>query len=228
MIVNVALLKEHKNEIDARAPTFVEFNKFAGELVANSHPQSADIVLKRNDLNQLCQELDRKWHAREVQLNQCLALILFERDCHAADRWMFARELSLKSESTGTSVEDAFKKYEDLDRAINMHEEKIARLQYTANELIEYDHYAKSEVKARIEGVLERWKKLKQVLLESRLGLDETQTVERFLLDAREMEEWLDEKKEAVEALSQAVYIDTGDILVKKDIKLNFTKKCCL
>ena len=206
--------KEHKNEIDARAPTFAEFNKFASELVANQHPESADILLKQADLAQLAEQVNSNWHARELQLSQCLALVLFERDCQAADRWMQARELSLSSSTTTTTVEDSFKKYEDLDRAICLHEEKIAKLKFTSDELISYDHYAKESVRVRIEGVLERWRKLKEALMESRLGLDETQMVERFLHDAREMEEWLDEKKEAIEALSKDAFIDTRDILV--------------
>ena len=207
------LLKDHKNEIDTHDITFVEFNKFSADLVNGSHPQSADVLSKTNELNSQRVELVKKWRGREIKLNQCFSFVLFERDCQSAEKWMHVRENALMLQSSD-QLDDAFRKYEDLDRAISLHEEKITRLTISAEELIRYEHYASNKIKTRIDEVLERWSKLKQSLLESRVGLDESQTVEKFLFDAREIEEWLDEKNETIGNLKTQATSDFGDILV--------------
>lgn len=164
-----------------------------------------------NDRSQLIS----KWEAREAQLNQCLTYILFERDCQSAEKWMTTREQALETpEQSSTPLEDAFRKYEDIDRAINMQEAKIARLSYTAEELVGMGHYASPQIKSRIQQVLARWDRLKEALIESRIGLDESKTVEQFLHEAKEMEEWLDDKLMAVDELAQSAMLSTGDILV--------------
>lgn len=57
-----------------------------------------------------------------MQLDQCLELQLFYRDCEQAKNWMSAREAFLASEevdSKGDNVEALIKKHEDFDKAIN-------------------------------------------------------------------------------------------------------------
>lgn len=160
--------------------------------------------------------MNEKWQAREKQLNQCLALIFFERDCQAAEKWMTVREnaLSTPTRDDEAAIEDAFRKHEDLDRAISVQEAKIVRISYTADQLLGYEHYASEEISQRRDQVLARWERLKQALIESRADLDESLSVERFLHDAKEMIEWLDEKLDAVDELSNADLINTNDILV--------------
>lgn len=66
----------------------------------------------------------RAWINRRMQLDQCLELQLFYRDCEQAENWMSAREAFLASEevdSKGDNVEALIKKHEDFDKAINAH-----------------------------------------------------------------------------------------------------------
>lgn len=73
----------------------------------------------------------RAWINRRMELDQCLELQLFYRDCEQAENWMSAREAFLASEevdSQGDNVEALIKKHEDFDKAINAQEEKIAGL----------------------------------------------------------------------------------------------------
>lgn len=160
--------------------------------------------------------MEKRWQAREAQLNQCLAYIFFERDCQAAEKWMRSREQALETPDSASSsaLDDAFKKYEDIDRAINIQEAKISQLARTAEELIGMRHYASDEIQTRIDEVLAHWDRLKQTLIESRRGLDESKTVEQFLLEAKEIDEWLDDKLMAVDELAQSAMTSTGDIMV--------------
>lgn len=71
----------------------------------------------------------RAWIGRRMELDQCLELQLFYRDCEQAENWMSAREAFLAAEeldSQGDNVEALIKKHEDFDKAINAQEEKIA------------------------------------------------------------------------------------------------------
>ena len=64
-----------------------------------------------------------------MELDQCLELQLFYRDCEQAENWMSAREAFLAAEeldTEGDNVEALIKKHEDFDKAINAQEEKIA------------------------------------------------------------------------------------------------------
>ena len=59
-----------------------------------------------------------------MQLDQCLELQLFYRDCEQAENWMSSREAFLQAEevdSKGDNVEALIKKHEDFDKAINAH-----------------------------------------------------------------------------------------------------------
>lgn len=70
----------------------------------------------------------RAWIARRMQLDQCLELMLFYRDCEQAENWMSAREAFLASEevdSKGDNVEALIKKHEDFDKAINAHVSRV-------------------------------------------------------------------------------------------------------
>lgn len=77
----------------------------------------------------------RAWIARRMELDQCLELQLFYRDCEQAENWMSAREAFLAAEeldSQGDNVEALIKKHEDFDKAINAQEEKIAGIDFSA------------------------------------------------------------------------------------------------
>nr|2SPC_A Chain A, SPECTRIN [Drosophila melanogaster]2SPC_B Chain B, SPECTRIN [Drosophila melanogaster] len=106
---------------------------------------------------------------------QNLDLQLYMRDCELAESWMSAREAFLNADddaNAGGNVEALIKKHEDFDKAINGHEQKIAALQTVADQLIAQNHYASNLVDEKRKQVLERWRHLKEGLIEkrSRLG----------------------------------------------------------
>ena len=83
----------------------------------------------------------RAWIARRMELDQCLELQLFYRDCEQAENWMSAREAFLAAEeldTEGDNVEALIKKHEDFDKAINAQEEKIAGMStvFSANNIL--------------------------------------------------------------------------------------------
>lgn len=185
-------------EIDARGDTFQEFEDFGNELIRNGHYESENIRKKLEEMQQMRDQLEQAWKARQDKLDQCLELQLFNRDCETAEQWMKSRENALKDDNSqsgsGDGVEAAIKRHEDFDRAINAQEEKIANLKDFAATLIQNEHYDRDSVQNRIDDVLQRWEKLRQALLEHRSKLGESQTLQDFSRDADEIEAWIIEK----------------------------------
>nr|CAD7403707.1 unnamed protein product [Timema cristinae] len=206
---------EHRTEIDARAGTFQAFELFGQQLLQSSHYASVEIQEKLESMTEARQELEKAWIARRMQLDQCLELQLFYRDCEQAENWMSAREAFLAAEevdSKGDNVEALIKKHEDFDKAINAHEEKIAALQTLADQLIAAEHYASEPIDEKRRQVLDRWRHLKEALIEKRSKLGESQTLQQFSRDADEMENWIAEK---LQLATEESYKDPANIQSK-------------
>nr|CAD7266031.1 unnamed protein product [Timema shepardi] len=298
------LTQEHRTEIDARAGTFQAFELFGQQLLQSSHYASVEIQEKLESMTEARQELEKAWIARRMQLDQCLELQLFYRDCEQAENWMSAREAFLAAEevdSKGDNVEALIKKHEDFDKAINAHvstcvdkekvgestcvnkervstcvdkervsmcvdkerestcvdkervgmcddkervgmcvdkervgmcddkesereaqytamvafcpqEEKIAALQTLADQLIAAEHYASEPIDEKRRQVLDRWRHLKEALIEKRSKLGESQTLQQFSRDADEMENWIAEK---LQLATEESYKDPANIQSK-------------
>ncbi|KAK7794241.1 hypothetical protein R5R35_012555 [Gryllus longicercus] len=207
--------QEHRTEIDARAGTFQAFELFGQQLLQSGHYASVEIQEKLESMTEARQELEKAWIARRMQLDQCLELQLFYRDCEQAENWMSAREAFLASEevdSKGDNVEALIKKHEDFDKAINAHEEKIAALQTLADQLIAAEHYAAQPIDEKRRQVLDRWRHLKEALIEKRSKLGESQTLQQFSRDADEMENWIAEK---LQLATEESYKDPANIQSK-------------
>ncbi|RNA32314.1 spectrin alpha non-erythrocytic 1 [Brachionus plicatilis] len=213
---------EHRMEIDARGDTFQEFEDFGNELIRNGHYESENIREKLEEMQQMRDQLEQAWKARQDKLDQCLELQLFNRDSETAEQWMKSRENALKDDnsqsgSSGDGVEAAIKRHEDFDRAINAQEEKIANLKDFAATLIQNEHYDKENVQSRIDDVLQRWEKLRQALLEHRSKLGESQTLQDFSRDADEIEAWIIEK---LQGATDDTLKEPSNIQINNDLQL--------
>lgn len=63
-----------------------------------------------------------------------------------------------------------------------------------ADQLINNEHYASSQIDDKRNQVLDRWRHLKEALIEKRSKLGESQTLQQFSRDADEIENWIAEK----------------------------------
>lgn len=181
----------------------------------SNHYASPEIQEKLEQLNAARDDLESAWVKRRLQLDQNLELNLFYRDCEQAENWMSDREAFIASDevdSNGDNVEVLIKKHEDFDKAINAHEEKIATLQTLADQLIGQEHYASKDIDDKRNQVLNRWKHLKDALIEKRSKLGESQTLQQFSRDADEIENWIAEK---LQLATEESYKDPANIQSK-------------
>lgn len=180
-----------------------------------NHYASPEIQEKIESLAKAREDLEHAWTARRLQLDQNLDLQLYLRDCEQAENWMYARESFLNAEevdSKGDNVEVLIKKHEDFDKAIHGHEEKIAALQVLADQLIAQQHYAGRLIDDKRNEVLERWRHLKEDLIEKRSRLGDEQTLQQFSRDADEIENWIAEK---LQLATEESYKDPANIQSK-------------
>lgn len=113
--------KEHRNEIDARGETFQEFEDFGNELIRNNHYEGENIKNRLFEMQELRDDLERAWKARQDKLDQCLELQLFNRDCETAEQWMKSRENALKDDGQHPdSVEAAIKRHEGMNNNFHL------------------------------------------------------------------------------------------------------------
>ncbi|XP_006740929.1 spectrin alpha chain, erythrocytic 1-like [Leptonychotes weddellii] len=72
-------------------------------------------------------------------------------------------------------------------------ENKITELDHVAEQLIADDHYAKEEIAARFQRVLDRWNALKELLIAERTKLGDYADLKKFHHDLEDLEEWISE-----------------------------------
>lgn len=93
-----------------------------------------------------------------------------------------------------------------------LQEEKIAALQTLADQLMAAQHYAATPIDEKRTQVLNRWRHLKEALIEKRSKLGESQTLQQFSRDADEIENWIAEK---LQLATEESYKDPANIQSK-------------
>ncbi|XP_027467817.2 spectrin alpha chain, erythrocytic 1 isoform X1 [Zalophus californianus] len=187
--------QEHRADMEAEAPTFQALEDFGAELISSGHHSSPEIEEKLEAVRLKKDDLEKAWKQRKRMLDQCLELQLFHGNCDQAESWMLARENFLRSEghSSLDTLVALMKKRDDLDKAITAQENKITELDHVAERLIADDHYAKEEIAARFQRVLDRWNALKELLIAERAKLGDYADLKKFHHDLEDLEEWISE-----------------------------------
>lgn len=192
--------KELKAEIDVRAPRLQKLDSFGKHFIDANHYASPLIKEKLEELEKSKEALRDAWLARKELLEQNLSLALYYRDCELAENWMANREASInaspeKDKSGADNVESLIKKHEDIDRALAIQENKIENLASNSDGLIASGHYAGPEIRKKCQEVLDRWERLKKMMMDMRSKLNDSKTFQQFSRDADEIENWIQEKQ---------------------------------
>nr|XP_055190004.1 spectrin alpha chain, erythrocytic 1 [Nyctereutes procyonoides] len=187
--------QERRADMEAEGSTFQALEDFGAELIRSEHRASPEIEKKLEEIRVKKGDLEKAWEQRKRMLDQCLELQLFHGKCDQAEGWMLARENSLRSEGESSldSLEALLKKRDDLDKAITAQENKITELEHETEQLVADDHYAKEEIAARFQRVLDRWNALKELLVAERTKLGNYTDLKKFYHDLEDLEEWISE-----------------------------------
>uniref|UniRef100_UPI00358EF662 spectrin alpha chain, non-erythrocytic 1 isoform X2 n=1 Tax=Myxine glutinosa TaxID=7769 RepID=UPI00358EF662 len=189
--------QEHKGEIDAHEDSFDTASEAGLGLLNANHYASEEIREKLNVLGAERTSLLELWETRRQQYEQCMDLQLFNRDTEQVDNWMSKQEAFLLNDDLGDSldsVESLLKKHEDFEKSLSAQEEKITALDEFATKLIQGGHYAKDDVAARRDALVERRNVLHERSQHRRAGLEDSFSLQQFFRDADELKSWVVEK----------------------------------
>ncbi|KAF7492961.1 Spectrin alpha chain [Sarcoptes scabiei] len=209
-----ALIEEHQEkikEIDAHTPQFNNFDKFGRKLLQQKHHASPEIQKKLDEIKEKREKLKDEIKKQRKFLDQVLDYLNFKKECEQAENWMANRETFLKTPTDDDdNVDSMIKKHEDLGKAINNQENKIATIANFGDHLIKNENYAADPIQKKIDELLKRWAKLKDDLIEKKSQLGESQTLQQFSRDADEIESLVNEKLQF--ALDESSYKDPTNI----------------
>jgi spectrin beta len=204
--------QERQAEIAARTESTASLKAFGEELTSNGHYASDEIRSKLLLLDKDREKLLSTWQTRADLLNQCLDLQRFNREVEQVDAWIGTQEAFLQNDDVGDTLDgvDALnKKHDDFEKSIEAQEEKIRALDHYADKLINEDHYDKSSISSRRDGVLLRRTKLIEASGQRKLRLEDSYKFQQFRRDAFEVESWINEK---VQIASDESYQDASNL----------------
>ncbi|OTF73243.1 hypothetical protein BLA29_006898, partial [Euroglyphus maynei] len=209
-----ALLEQHQEkvkEIEANSTPFNNFEKFGQKLIEHNHYATPEIQNKLEDMKAKRQKLMDEEKKQKKFLEQVLDYLNFKKECEQAENWMGKREQFLETpHEDDDNVETMIKRHEDLGKAIDNQEQKIATIANFGDQLIKQDNYNMDPIRNKIDELLKRWKELKNKLMDKKSQLGESQSLQQFSRDADEIELLINEKLQT--ALDESAYRDPTNI----------------
>ncbi|XP_046912675.2 spectrin alpha chain isoform X2 [Dermatophagoides farinae] len=219
-----ALLEQHQEkvkEIEANSTPFNNFEKFGQKLIEQNHYATPEIQNKLDDMKVKRQKLKDEGKKQKKFLEQVLEYLNFKKECEQADNWMAKREQFLESpHDDDDNVEAMIKRHEDLGKAIDNQEQKIATIANFGDQLIKNDNFNSDPIQNKINELLKHWKELKNKLVDKKSQLGESQSLQQFSRDADEIELLINEKLQT--ALDESPYRDLANIESKNQKQQSF------
>ncbi|XP_048586984.1 spectrin alpha chain, non-erythrocytic 1 isoform X2 [Nematostella vectensis] len=138
---------------------------------------------------------------RSDKLAESNALHTFYRDVDDEESWIKEKKLLTSSEDYGkdlSGVENLRKKHQRLEAEINNHEPRIAAVTECGNKFVEEGHGNADEIKARVDGLQEKWDELKSLADARQHKLDDSLAYQQFGANVDEEISWINEKNTLV------------------------------
>ncbi|KAM7448230.1 hypothetical protein ABFA07_003643 [Porites harrisoni] len=189
------------------------------DLVESGHPESEQVALRIDDLQEKYDNLKKLSDAYKAQLDLSLQAKQYYYDAAEAESWMSEQELNMMGDERGkdeASASAMLKKHETLEAAIADYSETVNELGDTAKALVDSEHPESETVKIRQAQVDKLYEGLKDLAEERRGKLDETLKLYQLQGEIDDLEQWIAEKE--VVAGSQDIGQDLAqvELLIEK------------
>lgn len=201
-----ALKLEHDaiyGEIEAREEKFRDLSELSDSMVQTGHYAATEVEEKCTALLDERQRLHNAWKKKKILLEQKIDLFCFLRDAKQIDNMSGAQEAALSSGDFGVTVEavqDYVKRHDELEKLIQQQDEKVTILQDHGRKLVEQNHYDSPNIKRRLQEVIDRRMRVKDMSQIRRLKLASALLYTQFVRDVAEAEAWINEKQKKLEA----------------------------
>lgn len=184
-----------EKEMNANASRVAVVNQLARQLLHVEHPNSEQIILRQNQLNQKWAELREKAEAKRDELNSAHGVQTFHIECRETVSWIEDKKRILQSTD---SLEMDLTGIMTLQRRLSGMERDLAAIQTKLNSLekeadaIEKEHPDEAAlIRERVTQITLIWEQLTQMLKERDSKLEEAGDLHRFLRDLDHFQAWL-------------------------------------
>lgn len=186
---------ELSNEIEARTKKLVELKEAGAALLAKGETGIQENVSK---LEASHADMKATWAKQEVVLAENERLCTFKRNAQRVENWIADRKSTLETAvelaDDIQTVDSDLKKHEHFQKSLLAQLTKMDELRADQASLVQAGHPAEAEIQARLKAVDDARAALTEAATERRNRLEETLSLQTFLQDVHERQNWITEK----------------------------------
>ncbi len=215
-------LQHIESDINARKERIEQLKALAKHFNDQDHFDSKNLTKKQEQIVQRFHKLFEPIDERRKKLYLSLKLQQLYRDIDDEESWIREKEPTICTSNMGRDligVQNLVKKHQTIQAEIQGHEPRIRKTCNEAEDMINNEHYALSDIKKRCTQLQSKWQLLKDNALKRKVNLDNALQIQQYLTDASETESWMKEKEPLVSSLDYGKDEDTAE--VKKINNLN-------
>ncbi|KAL8606296.1 hypothetical protein ACOMHN_024191 [Nucella lapillus] len=184
-------------EVAAHANAIQILDETGNEMITQEHFASEIIRERLDELHRLWNLLLSKLSEKGTRLQQALRLVQFMRECREVMFWIADKEAFVTSDEFGQDLEHVEvlqKKFDEFQKDLQNHEDKVSEVNTLAEHLISDGHPEEETICQKQDEVNEAWKRLRQLSLLRQERLYGAHEIQRFNRDADETIAWIQEK----------------------------------
>ncbi|BET01245.1 Spectrin [Nesidiocoris tenuis] len=210
-------------DLSASSKRIEELDATVNEFVRQGHSQLDKVRARQQQIHQLWDHLNWLKAQKEKSLEGASSVELFHRTCDEAKDWMHEKMTQLDTAELGPdlkTVQALQRRHENLERELAPVEEKVNRVNHLATTVKCSYPNEKGSVNNRLAEVTELWNKVKKKATERRSRLESAVGQQIFMNSSKNLLNWLNTVKEALNADETARDVQTAEFLLKKHLEL--------
>ncbi|KAL0275436.1 UNVERIFIED_CONTAM: hypothetical protein PYX00_003283 [Menopon gallinae] len=211
-------------DLSASAKRIESLDHAVDEFVSQGHLHLDKVKARQRQIHDLWNHLNRLKTEKEKSLEGASSVELFNRTCDEAKDWMSEKMMQLDGAEHGPdlkTVQALQRRHRHLERELAPVEEKVNRVKLLANSVQSSYPHERANVNARQREIQELWEKVKNKAKEKRSRLEDAVGQQVFMNSSKNLLNWAENVKEALNADESVRDIATAEELQKKHSELN-------
>ncbi|CAM1308149.1 SPTAN1 (predicted), partial [Pycnogonum litorale] len=191
----------------------------ADDFVSRGHFDVDNIKAKQIALVDRYDALQQPMNARKQKLFDSLKVQQLYRDIEDEESWIREKEPVAASTNRGRDligVQNLIKKHQAVLAEINNHDSRTMAVCESGEDMINERHFASDGIRARVNGLSEKWNNLKDKAFQRKQDLEDSLQAHQYFVDANEAESWMKEKEPIVGSQDYGKDEDSAEALLKK------------
>ncbi|XP_057290447.1 spectrin alpha chain, non-erythrocytic 1-like isoform X2 [Hydractinia symbiolongicarpus] len=191
----------------------------ADQFAENNHFHAEPITAKAEALVNRFEALKEPVNKRKKELEDARKYHQFLHDVEDEESWIREKEPIASSLHTGRDLigaQNLFKKHQALMSEVSNHDPHIKNVCKSGEGMISEDHFAKDDIKEKIDDLQAQWKELLAKGHLRKTDLDDALQTHQYLADAQDSEAWMSEKEPLVTNVDYGKDEDTAQAMLTK------------